>query len=163
MGWFRYAVVAAVALSAAARAEPVDSPAYGFSAVFPCTSATTSQVVSTPSGAVTMSIFVCQNAAGSFFVSVSDTPKGSVTDANREAVLAGAVAGIAANLKGTVRTAEPLTGGRDVVIDLGEQKASAHARVFLAHDRLYQAMAFVATGKEAAKETLEFLNSFKLK
>lgn len=167
---FAWTIIGAALACGIAGAEPVDDPALGFSVDFPCQSATASQIVNTPTGGVTMAMFVCRNEAGSYFVAVSDTPKGAVTDANREAVLDGAIAGIVANLKGAVRQNAPVKpdktdkiSGRDLVIDVPAEKAAAHARVFWSGDRIYQAMAFVAEGRESAKEIVGFLDSFKLK
>ena len=164
---FVFMAVLALGFGGVAGAEPLDNPAFGFSVDFPCQSATASQIVSTPTGGVSMTMFVCQNAGGSYFVAVSDTPKAAVTDANREGVLNGTIAAISANLKGTIRAVVPLIGeksrGRDVLIDIPEQKAAARAHVFLANDRVYQAMAFVPAGKETGKEAIAFLDSFKLK
>lgn len=159
--------IAFAALAVGAAAEPVNDDALRFSVVFPCPSATSSQLASTPAGSVAMTMYVCQSANGAYYVAISETPKDAVTEKNRDSVLSASIAGIAANLRGALHSAEPLATkdgiGRDVLIDIPEQKAVVHGRIYWTKDRLYQAMTFGPAGSEVGPEALAFLDSFKIK
>ena len=157
-------VGAAMILAAGANAEAVKDKSLGFSAAFPCRSQQTAQTVIAGFGKVPVTSLSCANGKDIYVISVSRYPKGFI--AKRNHVYRDAVDGAASNVKGKVRsnTAYKLgdVTGRDALIDVTADRATAHIRVFFAGDRQYQVMFLGPKGHESGKAALGFLNSFKL-
>lgn len=163
----RAALCGLLMLAAPAAAEQANNTLFDFSANFPCQSQTMPQTVNTPLGTIQVNLFICELDNHAFGVSVADYPAGTVTDDNIDSLLAGAAAGSAANVQGTVRDIQPFTlgryVGREAIIDSNAMGMTIRTRIFLVGDRLYQVMAVMPSNQENAPAAIGFLNSFRIR
>ena len=155
---------AAAMLATAAQAEAVKGA--GFTASFPCRTKQTSQNVAAGNAAIPIVSYSCEGAGSLYYVVASTYPKGFIAKKTLAAAYKDAVGGAAANVRGTVRTSQPIklgaVGGREVLIDIPSDKAAAHLRLFFVGDKQFQVMIVGAKGRESAKPAMDFLGSFKL-
>jgi hypothetical protein len=156
--------MAGLLLVGSAHAETRDAPGWRFRATFPCQSAISSQTVDTPVGKVILTMYSCGDDNQAFMAIVSDYPAGTVKPEEIPSRYAGAVDGMANQVKGTIHSVAITTlggiEGREVVIDLPEKQGVLTSHVFLIGDRLYQATCVGATSADPATPCRAFLNSF---
>jgi len=156
--------LAAALLIAPAQADAVRGK--GYSAVFPCSVKLTGQQVAAGKKTIPVIDASCEAGEALFFVAASTYPKGFIAKKTLVGAFKDAVAGAAANVKGTVRLDRPIkmgrTPGHDVMIDVPSGKMAAHLRVFFVGDMQYQVMVVGPRGSESAKPATDFLASFKL-
>lgn len=149
---------------AGAGAATVSNPKLGFSAAFPCQAGQTTKTITAGFGKVPVTTFSCGKGGDIYIVSVSQYARGFIV--KQKTVYRNAVNSAAANVGGKVRTAAAYTldtvTGRDVLIDVPAQRATAHLRLFFVGDRQYQAVFLGPQGHENDKAALGFLNSFRL-
>jgi hypothetical protein len=155
---------AAALLATAAEAEAVKGA--GFTASFPCQTKQASQNVVAGAATIPIVSYSCEGAGSLYYVVASTYPKGFIAKKTLAAAYKDAVGGAASNVKGKVRTDQPIklgaVAGRDVLIDIPSDKAAAHLRVFFVGDKQFQVMVVGAKGRETAKPAMDFLGSFKL-
>jgi len=158
------AAAAAALLATAAQGEAAKGA--GFSAVFPCQTKLASQNVAAGKEAIPVVTRSCEGGGSLYYVTSATYPKGFVAKKTLAAAFNDAVGGAAANVKGSVRSNQPIklgaVAGRDVLIDIPSDKAAAHLRVFFVGDKQFQVMVVGGKGSESAKPALAFLGSFKL-
>jgi len=159
-------VLIAVSAVACSRDETVVSEDGRFSAVFPGSPKTSSVPVQSGDVTVTMNMVGVENGAASYIVSTVDYPDGTLSRKPVDAAFQSIVDGTVGNVRGTLRSASPITlgeaTGREVLIDVTAKDLAVHERIFIVGDRLYQVMYGGPAGTESAPRATRFLNSFKL-
>ncbi len=155
-------ILGATALfTVAAAAAPA-----GFTAAFPCQTKVTNQTVDAGKIKIPVANHSCATPDALYSVVASTYPKGFIAKKTLKGAFADAVAGSAANVKGTIRADKTITlagvAGHDALIDIKADKAVAHLRVFFVGDKAYQVLFVGPAGQENGKAATAFLDSFKL-
>jgi hypothetical protein len=160
------AALIAISVVACSRDEKVVSEDGRFSAVFPGPPKTSSLPVQSGDVTVTMNMVGVENGPASYIVSTVDYPQGTLSGKPVDAAFQSIVDGTVGNVRGTLRSAAPITlgdtTGREVLIDVTAKNLAVHERIFIIGDRLYQVMYGGPAGTESAPSATRFLNSFKL-
>jgi hypothetical protein len=141
----------------------------GFTASFPGTPSEHKQSVKTPSGTfidVTLYVYEPKKGEGQYVVSFSEYPDSALKAGTDEKRLENARDGAVQNVKGTLKGGIKhikLDGfpGLDLTIETKE-KILVRTRIYAVKNRLYQTLVIGPPKMVAAKETEQFLNSFKL-
>lgn len=156
---------ASILLTGAAGAAAVTAP--NFTVTFPCNAQTVNQTVTSGKVSIPMVNYSCAQGDTGYFVVISTYAKGFIAKKTAKGAFSDAVAGAAANVKGTIRSDKPIklgaVAGHDALIDVAKEKAAAHLRVFFANDMQYQVLVVAPAGQESGKAATKFLDSFKLK
>jgi hypothetical protein len=128
------------------------------------------QTTKTPSavGQLEVNLFLVDLNDKAFIASYTDYPKGTVTDANRQAVLDGVRNGNVKGGKGKLASETKITvgkeklEGRELLIEKADIKGFYRARILIRGDRLYQVIA-IGAGDWAKTDTVtKYLDSFEL-
>jgi hypothetical protein len=156
--------LAAAFCAGAAHADPVHGA--GFSAVFPCKAKQTSQNVAAGKATIPVVNYNCESGGDLYFLVTSAYPKGFIAKKTVAAAFKDAVSGAALNVRGMVRTDQPIklgkVQGHDALIDIPSDKAAAHLRVFFVGDKQFQVMVVGAKGHESGKPAIAFLDSVRI-
>jgi hypothetical protein len=139
----------------------------GFMVSFPGMPTEHKQNVKTPSGFIDVTVYVYEpkKGEGQYVVSFSEYPEAVLkagTDAKR---LENARDGAVQSVKGTLKSEKKITLGASPGLDLvieAKDKTAIRTRVYAVKNRLYQTMVVGPAKMVAARETEQFLNSFRL-
>ncbi len=152
--------------AATANAEALDAAPWHFRVTFPCQSGLSSQTADTAAGRIVLTYYSCGDDKAAFMVVVNDYPAGLIKQDDIATHYAGAVNGMAEEVKGTVRNVGVYSlaniDGREAVIDVPDKHGAVKSRIFLVGDRLYQATCIGDAGIEAGTDCKAFLDSFTL-
>ena len=138
----------------------------GFTATFPGNPKREVKTVNTAQGPKEMQMYSLTEDQTSFSVVVSELPQGQLDSVGAAATLDGARDGAVANTQGKLLSEliVEVSGhpGRELKIAAAGGKATIRARLFLANNRLYQALVVTPTDQAYAPRVNRFLDSIKL-
>jgi hypothetical protein len=138
----------------------------GFTVSFPGMPSETKKSVKTPSGFLDVTVFVYEPKQGEqYVVSFSEYPEATLKAGTDDKRLENARDGALQSVKGQLRSQKKITLGMYPGLDLlieTKDKAAIRTRVYAVKNRLYQTMVLGPPKMVAAKETDQFLSSFKL-
>ncbi len=138
----------------------------GFSMSFPGTPSQTKQSVKTPTGFVDVTVFVVEpkKGEGQYMVSYSDYPAAVLKAGTADKRLDNARDGAVFSLKGKLEEEKKIKlddyPGRDLLIKT--EGRLVRTRIYTVKNRLYQTAVVGPAKLVQAKETVQFLDSFKL-
>ena len=146
--------------------KPLTSKEGGFSVVMPGNPNDGKRQVKTPAGTIEVNFYLAEvKDQGSYVVVFSEFPAAALQGGTDDKRLDNARDGAVASAKGKLKSEKKITlaghPGRELLID-GEAMTGVRTRIFAVKNRLYQTMAAGSKTFLQAKETNQFLDSFKL-